>query len=169
MSLLRVTDLHKSFGGVVATDGVDLEVERGELHAIIGPNGAGKTTLISQIAGRLKPDSGKVTLAGRDITTMPAHKRQSIGMTRSFQITSLIMDMSVADNVALAVQSKQGHSFRFFKAARKVESLQSEALAMLDSVGLKDRASDRARALSHGEHRQLEVAVALATGTDLML
>ena len=169
MSLLRVTDLHKSFGGVVATDGVDLEIEKGELHAIIGPNGAGKTTLISQLAGRLKPDSGRVTLSGRDITAMPAHKRQSIGMTRSFQITSLIMDMSVADNVALAVQSKQGHSFRFFKAARRVESLQSEALAMLDSVGLKDRASDRARALSHGEHRQLEIAVALATGTDLML
>ena len=169
MSLLTVTDLHKSFGGVVATDGVDLEVERGELHAVIGPNGAGKTTLISQLAGRLKPDSGSVTLSGRDITAMPAHKRRSMGMTRSFQITSLIMSMSVADNVAIAVQSKQGHSFKFLRAARKVESLQSEALAMLDSVGLKNRANDPASALSHGEHRQLEIAVALATGADLML
>ena len=169
MSLLAVTNLHKSFGGVVATDGVDLAVEKGELHAIIGPNGAGKTTLISQLAGRLIPDNGSVTLSGRDITSMPAHKRQSLGMTRSFQITSLIMSMSVADNVALAVQSKQGHSFRFLKPARRVESLQREALQMLELVGLKDRAEDSANALSHGEHRQLEIAVALATDADLML
>ena len=100
---------------------------------------------------------------------MPAHQRRSIGMTRSFQITSLIMEMSVADNVALAVQAKQGHSFRFLKPVRSDRALQDEALSMLDLVGLKDRAEEPASALSHGEHRQLEIAVALATGADLML
>ncbi len=169
MSLLTIQDLHKSFGGVIATDGVNLTVEPGELHAVIGPNGAGKTTLISQLAGRLKPDGGNIVLAGHDITAMPAHKRRAIGMTRSFQITSLIMGMGVADNVALAVQARQGHSFRFWAAARSDRSLQDEALASLELVGLRDRAAEPASALSHGEHRQLEIAVALATGADLML
>ncbi|MEE9313973.1 MAG: ABC transporter ATP-binding protein [Rhizobiaceae bacterium] len=168
-TLLKVIDLKKSFGGVNATDGVNLEVLEGELHAIIGPNGAGKTTLISQLCGSIKPDSGTITLAGNNITSKPAHKRAALGITRSFQITSLLMSMSVADNVALAVQARQGHSFKFFKAANKIDHLRQEAIAALKEVGLENRADDVTSALSHGEHRQLEIAVALATNATLML
>lgn len=168
-ALLNITNLCKSFGGVTATDNVSLAVEPGELHAIIGPNGAGKTTLISQLSGALSPDSGVITFKGTDITNRPAYARARLGITRSFQITSLVMDMSVLDNVALAVQARQGHSFRFLKPARSIRGLRDEALDMLDRVGLKARADDPTAALSHGEHRQMEIAIALATGADLML
>lgn len=169
MSLLTISNLRKSFGGVVATDGVELAVEEGELHAIIGPNGAGKTTLVSQLSGQLRPDSGSITFEGRAIQGKPAHKRRAMGIARSFQITSLIMSMSVADNVALAIQARHGHSFRFLKAARRIESVREETLQFLQKVGLSDRADEPARALSHGEHRQLEIAVALATGARMLL
>ncbi|MCF6233074.1 MAG: ABC transporter ATP-binding protein [Rhodobacteraceae bacterium] len=168
-ALLKISNLCKSFGGVTATDNVNLEVEPGELHAIIGPNGAGKTTLISQLSGALPPDSGKITFKGMDITNRPAHARARLGITRSFQITSLVMDMSVLDNVALAVQARQGHSFRFLKPARSIRALRDEALDMLGRVGLEARAEQPTVALSHGEHRQMEIAIALATGADLML
>ncbi len=167
--LLQVSDLYKSFGGVHATDGVSLEVTEGELHAIIGPNGAGKTTLIAQLCGSLKPDSGTIQLNGRDITSAPAHKRAAMGITRSFQITSLLMGMSVLDNVALAVQANDNHSFKFLKAAQNIPHLRSEAMSALEDVGLMHRADDLTSELSHGEHRQLEIAVALATGAKLML
>jgi branched-chain amino acid transport system ATP-binding protein len=166
---LNITNLCKSFGGVTATDNVSLAVEPGELHAIIGPNGAGKTTLISQLSGSLSPDSGSITFKGVDITNRPAYARARLGITRSFQITSLVMDMSVLDNVALAVQARQGHSFRFLKPARSIQPLRDEAREMLDRVGLKARADEPTAALSHGEHRQMEIAIALATGADLML
>lgn len=169
MSMLTVSDLRKSFGGVVATDGVDLSVEQGELHAIIGPNGAGKTTLVSQLSGQLKPDSGTISFEGRAIHGRPAHTRRSMGIARSFQITSLVMSMSVADNVALAIQARQGHSFRFLKPARQITSMREEAHRFLKEVGLLDRADEPASALSHGEHRQLEIAIALATGARLLL
>ena len=168
-ALLNISNLCKSFGGVKATDNVSLAVEPGELHAIIGPNGAGKTTLISQLSGALAPDSGSITFKGQDITNRPAHARARLGITRSFQITSLVMDMSVLDNVALAVQARQGHSFRFLKPARSIRALRDEARDMLDRVGLKARADEPTAALSHGEHRQMEIAIALATGADLML
>jgi len=168
-ALLNISNLCKSFGGVKATDNVSLAVEPGELHAIIGPNGAGKTTLISQLSGALAPDSGSITFKGQDITNRPAHARARLGITRSFQITSLVMDMSVLDNVALAVQARQGHSFRFLKPARSIRALRDEAREMLDRVGLKARADEPTAALSHGEHRQMEIAIALATGADLML
>ena len=168
-ALLNISNLGKSFGGVTATDNVSLAVEQGELHAIIGPNGAGKTTLISQLSGALAPDSGSITFKGMDITNRPAYARARLGITRSFQITSLVMDMSVLDNVALAVQARQGHSFRFLKPARSIRALRDEALEMLDRVGLKARAEEPTAALSHGEHRQMEIAIALATGADLML
>ena len=168
-ALLTVTDLRKSFGGVAATDGVNLSVEKGELHAIIGPNGAGKTTLITQLSGAQKPDSGRIMFDGHDITRLPAHRRAGMGITRSFQITSLVMGMSVLDNVALAVQAKQGHSFRFLKAARKIASIRDEALAMLAQVGLAERAEEPTVNLSHGEHRQMELAIALASGAEMML
>jgi len=168
-TLLKVQNLRKSFGGVAATDDVNLDVTEGELHAIIGPNGAGKTTLITQLSGAQKPDSGSVTFKGTNITRAPAHARAKLGITRSFQITSLVMDMSVMDNVALAVQAKEGHSFRFLKPARKVKNLRDEAREMLVQVGLGDRADEPTIELSHGEHRLMEIAIALASGAELML
>lgn len=168
-ALLQISGLQKRFGGVNATDNVNLEVTSGELHAIIGPNGAGKTTLISQLSGAVKPDSGSIVFAGRNITSAPAHTRARLGITRSFQITSLLMSMSVLDNVALAVQAHDGHSFRFIRPARKIAHLRDRAMAALHRVGLQDRANDPTAALSHGEHRQLEIAVALASEAELML
>ena len=167
--LLEIAGLKKSFGGVNATDDVNLKVMKGELHAIIGPNGAGKTTLISQLSGALKPDSGAISFEGKNITAKPAHKRAGLGITRSFQITSLLMSMSVLDNVALAVQARNGHSFRFIKPARTISGLRNVALEALKLVGLEGRANDDTSALSHGEHRQLEIAVALATDAKMML
>src|SRR4051812_22695615 len=115
--LLKVDHLAKRFGGIVANDDLSLSVAQGELHAIIGPNGAGKTTLISQLSGGLMPDSGRIQFAGTDITALPMYKRSALGLARSFQITSLFLDLSVLDNVALAVQSHAGHSFQFCRDA----------------------------------------------------
>jgi branched-chain amino acid transport system ATP-binding protein len=167
--LLRVEKLVRRFGGILATDNVSLDVAQGELHAIIGPNGAGKTTLISQLTGHLVPDSGGVSLAGRDITHMPAYRRCALGLARSFQITSLLLDFTAADNVALAAQAHDGHSFRFFADARKEKGLRDAALAALQRVGLADRANVPVSKLSHGEQRELELAVALATRPQLLL
>jgi len=167
--LLEVKGLMKCFGGVTATDNVDLDVRKGEIHAIIGPNGAGKTTLISQLSGALRPDAGAVLLKGSDITYMPAYKRAKLGITRSFQITSLVMGMSVLDNVALAVQANDGHSYRFLKPARKITHIRDKAMENLIKVGLRKRANDATSALSHGEHRQMEIAIALASEAELML
>ena len=167
--VLQIAGLHKRFGGVNATDNVTLDVIDGELHAIIGPNGAGKTTLISQLSGALRPDSGTIVFDGANITTTPAHARARLGITRSFQITSLLMSMSVADNVALAVQARDGHSFRFIKPARAVRHIREQAIDALSQVGLEDRANDPTVELSHGEHRQLEIAIALASKAKLML
>jgi branched-chain amino acid transport system ATP-binding protein len=144
-------------------------VEKGELHAIIGPNGAGKTTLISQLCGTLRPDAGQILFKGRDITRMPPYRRAGLGMARSFQITSLIMDMSVLDNVALAVQAHQGSSFRFIRAQRSIAQIRDKAMALLARVGLADKAHMPTRALSHGEHRHIEIAIALAADAELML
>ena len=168
-SLLEINGLKKSFGGVIATDDVHLDVIKGEIHAIIGPNGAGKTTLISQLSGELKPDDGKVFLNGSDITHKPAYARAKLGITRSFQITSLVMGMSVLDNVALAVQARDGHSFRFLKPARKIVHIRDEAMLNLAKVGLAIRAHDLTSQLSHGEHRQIEIAIALASNAELLL
>ena len=167
--LLHIDNLQKSFGGVLATDGVTLDVVEGEVHAIIGPNGAGKTTLIAQLCGTLRPDGGSVFLRGTDITNVPAYSRAQLGMARSFQITSLVMDMSVIDNVSLAVQAHQGHSFRFIKPARNITDLRDPALAILSTVGLADRAEAITSELSHGEHRLMEIAIALAADADLLL
>jgi branched-chain amino acid transport system ATP-binding protein len=167
--LLEINGLKKSFGGVIATDDVHLDVIKGEIHAIIGPNGAGKTTLISQLSGALKPDAGTVLLNGSDITDKPAYARAKLGITRSFQITSLVMGMSVLDNVALAVQARDGHSYRFLKPARKIAHIREDAMLNLAKVGLAKRAHDLTSQLSHGEHRQIEIAIALASNAELML
>jgi branched-chain amino acid transport system ATP-binding protein len=167
--LLRVEKLVRRFGGIIATDHVSLEVASGELHAIIGPNGAGKTTLISQLTGQLPPHAGTIHLAGRDITRVPAHRRSALGLARSFQITSLLPDFTAADNVALAAQAHDGHSFRFWGNARKENRLRQTAQAALDRVGLGHRAGVVVSRLSHGEQRELELAVALATKPRLLL
>jgi branched-chain amino acid transport system ATP-binding protein len=167
--LLRVEKLVRRFGGIVATDNVSLDVAKGELHAIIGPNGAGKTTLISQLTGQLMPHSGSIHLAGKDITKVPAHRRSALGLARSFQITSLLPDFTASDNVALAAQAHHGHSFRFWRDARKESQLRNAAQAALDRVGLGHRADIAVSRLSHGEQRELELAVALATRPQLLL
>jgi len=167
--LLRVQNLVRRFGGIIATDHVSLEIPRGELHAIIGPNGAGKTTLIAQLTGHLTPHAGSVFLGDRDITRLPAYRRCGLGLARSFQITSLLSDFTAADNVALAAQAHSGHSFRFFANARRESGLRSTALAALQRVGLNGRADVLVSKLSHGEQRELELAVALATRPRLLL
>ncbi|WP_238371628.1 ABC transporter ATP-binding protein [Heliomarina baculiformis] len=167
--ILQIQSLNKSFGGIKATDDLNLSVQTGELHAIIGPNGAGKTTLISQLSGGQKPDTGKILFKGRNIAGQPAHKRASLGITRSFQITSLIMEMTVLDNIALAVQAGDGHSFRFLRPARSISHLRDRALELLKRVDLAEKADHQTVALSHGEHRRMELAIALASEADLML
>jgi branched-chain amino acid transport system ATP-binding protein len=167
--LLRVAQLVRRFGGIVATDHVSLDVQSGELHAIIGPNGAGKTTLISQLTGQLLPNAGSILLAGRDITRVPAYRRSALGLARSFQITSLLLDFTAADNVALAAQAHDGHSFHFWGNARRIIHLRNAAHAALDRVGLGARANVLVSRLSHGEQRELELAVALATRPKLLL
>ena len=167
--LLRVEKLVRRFGGIVATDNVSLDVSSGELHAIIGPNGAGKTTLISQLTGQLLPHSGTISLAGADITRVPAYRRSALGLARSFQITSLLLDFTALDNVALAAQAHDGHSFYFWSDARKESQLRGAALAALVRVGLGNRADTLVSKLSHGEQRELELAVALATKPQVLL
>jgi branched-chain amino acid transport system ATP-binding protein len=167
--VLRVDGLIKRFGGLVATDNLSLDIRPGEIHAVIGPNGAGKTTMIGQLIGELRPDAGSIHFMGQDITALPVHARARLGIARSFQITSIFLDFTALDNVALAVQAQQGHSFRFWSDARKDPSLREPALRALEQVGLGHRADTTASMLSHGEHRQLEIAMALATEPKLLL
>ena len=168
-ALLQVENLAKRFGGIVATDDLALTVAAGELHAVIGPNGAGKTTLIAQLSGQLRADSGRVRFDGNDITALPMDRRSRLGLARSFQITSLFLDLSVLDNVALCVQAHAGHSFHFWRNARAEPQLREPARAALARVGLSARADLPASLLSHGEHRQLELAMALAGNPRLLL
>ena len=167
--LLSTDSLVKRFGGLAATDGLSLSVAEGELHALIGPNGAGKTTLIGQLSGELTPDSGSILFDGRDVTRLPVHKRARRGLARSFQITSIFPSFTALDNVSLAVQAHAGHSFRFWRDAARDRRLTDPARAVLERVGLGARADTRADALAHGEKRQLELAMALATGPRLLL
>jgi len=168
-TLLAVRGLSKRFGGLLASDRIDLDVVRGETHAIIGPNGAGKTTLIGQLAGDLRPDAGAIRFAGRDVTGFDAPRRSRLGLARSFQITSIFRDFSALDNVALAVQAHRGGNFRFWRSARDERALREPARVVLDSVGLGTRAGVLAAHLAHGEQRQLEIAMALATEPRLLL
>jgi branched-chain amino acid transport system ATP-binding protein len=168
-ALLQIENLAKRFGGIVATDDVALNIAEGELHAIIGPNGAGKTTLIAQLSGQLRADAGRIRFAGHDISVLPMYRRARLGLARSFQITSLFLDLSVLDNVALAVQAHAGHSFRFWRNASLETVLREPARAALARVGLVDRADRITSALSHGEHRLLELAMALAGRPRMLL
>ena len=161
--------MRKAFGALRASDGISFDVHAGETHAVIGPNGAGKTTFISQLAGNLRPDSGRIRFAGEDITDLPAPRRARKGLARSFQITSVYPEFSALQNVALAVQAHAGHSFRFWRDARRDPALTFPAEKVLHEVGLAERIHVLAANLAHGEQRQLEVAMALATGPRLLL
>jgi branched-chain amino acid transport system ATP-binding protein len=167
--LLKVEGLTKRFGGVVAADAIALDIPRGEFHAIIGPNGAGKTTLIGLLAGEIAPQGGSIQFDGSDITALPVYGRSLLGIARSFQITSLFSDFSALDNVALAVQAHAGHSFQFWNSARRDDALRKPAHDALAGVGLEARGDIKIDKLSHGEQRQLEIAMALATKPRLLL
>ena len=168
-AILEVTGLVKRFGGPLATDHLSLSLEQGEIHAVIGPNGAGKTTFINQLGGEILPDEGRIVFDGHDITHEPPFRRARVGLGRSYQITSVFDDFSVLQNTALAVQAHAGHSFRFWQPAARERALVDPAMAALAQVGLADRAHTPVSVLAHGERRQLEIAMVLATGAKLLL
>ena len=167
--LLRLQGLSKNFGSLVVTDDVTLDVQAGEMHALIGPNGAGKTTLINQISGLIAPDAGAVFFAGGDVTALPPQTRALRGMSRTFQISSILPAFAVLENVALAVQARTGSSFRLFGNAAAEPALNIPAMAALEQAGIAHRAGVRASELSHGEKRALELAIALAMQPRLLL
>ncbi|MEO7116438.1 MAG: ABC transporter ATP-binding protein [Caldimonas sp.] len=167
--LLDVRGLEKRFGALVATDGVDLQVRRGEVHALIGPNGAGKTTFVAQIGGQLAADRGRIVFDGHDVTSLAPHQRARRGLVRSFQITRLFKSANVLDNVALAVQAVSGSSFRTWRPMRGAAKEFERAREVLADVGLAEKATHAIDQLSHGERRALEVGMALASRPLLML
>ena len=168
-AVLHLEKLHKSFGALVVTDELTFDVMPRELHAVIGPNGAGKTTLINQISGLVAPDAGTILFAGRDITALPTHARAELGLARSFQVSSIVPGFSALENVALAVQSRAGSSFRVLGRAAAEAALNGPAMAALADVGLAERAHIPAGELAHGEKRALELAIALAMQPKLLL
>ena len=168
-TILELRGLVKRYGGLVATNQLNLTVQRGEIHAIIGPNGAGKTTLIHQISGAAAPTEGAIVFDGRDITRLPMHERVARGLARSYQITNIFRSCTVLDNLALTVQARSGSSLRFWKPAISEQALFEQARALAARVGLEQRVDAIAGKLSHGEQRQLEVGLALATGPKLLL
>jgi branched-chain amino acid transport system ATP-binding protein len=167
--LLEIHDLCKSFGALRVTDHVSLTVRQGEVHALIGPNGAGKTTLIGQLVGELTPDAGRIRFLGQDITGLGTDQRARLGLARSFQITSVFDSFTADGNVALGVQATRPHSFKFWQPSDRILELRRPARRLLRDVGLQSRATAVASGMSHGEHRQLELAMALATEPVMLL
>lgn len=167
--ILSVRGLTKRFGANVVNDNIDLDLMAGEVHAVIGPNGAGKTTLINQLTGELRPDAGSISFDGRDITAMPTHRRATLGVARSYQITSVFSDFSALDNVAIAAQAHDGHSFGIWSPAAHEAQLVRPAREALEKVGLLDKADRLGSELAHGERRQLELAMALVAQSKVLL
>ena len=167
--MLSLKKLGKRFGGVVAVDRVDLDVARGEVHALIGPNGAGKTTLIGLIAGTMPSDQGEILFLNEYLTQTKPHARVAAGLARSYQITSIFRRFSVLDNLALAVQARSGSSFSFWKPVAAESALFEEARAIASEVGLAEKLEFPGSTLAHGEQRALEVGLALATRPKLVL
>jgi branched-chain amino acid transport system ATP-binding protein len=168
-SFLSITGLVKRFGGLTATDHFNLEVPKGELHALIGPNGAGKTTLMCQLTGEIEPSEGDIRLEGQSILGWSAPRRALFGIARSYQITQVLTGFTVLENVALMVQARLGHSFRIWRPVSRQAALLQPAMEALARVGLSARAHDDVSDLAHGEHRQLELAMALAMQPRLLL
>lgn len=169
MSVLSLAGLVKRFGGVTATDHVDFSLAEGEIHALIGPNGAGKTTLISQIMGEIAPDSGTIRLFGRDVTHASTRARVGLGLARSFQIVELLPEFTLGENLGLAIQVRDGHSFRFWGRAADDAAINAEVVERLAAAGLSGRAGMPVAALSHGERKDLELVLALASNAPLLL
>ena len=167
--VLELIGLRKNYGALVVTDGVDLSVPHGELHALIGPNGAGKTTLMNQISGNAKPSAGEIRLLGEDVTHLSVAARAQRGMARSFQISSVLPEFTVLENVALCVQARAGSSYRFWQPAAGEDALNEKAMAALAQVGLLERAGVLAGQISHGEKRALEIAMALVLEPKILL
>jgi branched-chain amino acid transport system ATP-binding protein len=166
--VIEVKDLTVRYGGVTSLDGMSLTFSDG-VCGLIGPNGAGKTTLINQLSGIITPDEGRIVFAGADITALPPEARALRGLSRSFQITSILPGFTVLENVALAVQARDGSSLRFIGRAADEAALNTPAMAALEQAGIADRAATRAGELSHGEKRTLELAIALAMKPTLLL
>jgi branched-chain amino acid transport system ATP-binding protein len=167
--ILELRDLRKRFGALLVTDNVSLDVMAGEVHAVIGPNGAGKTTLLSEITGEIALDGGSIRFAGEEITRLPVHIRAQRGLARSFQITQVLPEFTALENVAISAQAHAGSSFRFLADASRERELNERAAVALELVGLIARAGRPARVLSHGEKRQLELAMALVATPKLLL
>ena len=168
-STLLIRHLSKSFGALRAVDGVNINIEAGRVHSLIGPNGAGKTTVFNCVTGFLRPDTGQVLLKGRDVTGWPAHRLVAAGLVRTFQITKIFLELTVLENVQLAVRSRLGANFDFFHKARTFRHAQSEAEDILRVVGLLEQAELRGEQLAHGDKRVLEVAIGLALDPDVLL
>jgi branched-chain amino acid transport system ATP-binding protein len=160
-AVLEVTGLGKSFGSLTVSDDISLDLRPGEIHAVIGPNGAGKSTLIAQICGTLAPDAGAVRFLGHDVTPQPARARARMGLARTFQISALAMEDTVLQNALLGALGQAGTPWRFFRPVLSDRALRAAAEAALERVGLAEKAATVTAELSHGERRQLEVAVAL--------
>lgn len=166
---MEINKLHKKFGALAATDDFSLNLVSGDIHALIGPNGAGKTTLVNQISGDMLPDAGRIIFKGRDITRLPAHRRARLGIARSFQITHIFDNLTVGENMALAVCSHNGHNFRFWRHWKNSRPVQHDLADALERVDLLHRSEITACHLSHGEKRQLEVGMALTGKPDLLI
>lgn len=167
--ILSVKSLKKHFGALKATDNLSFNVEQGTIHGLIGPNGAGKTTAINQLSGEMFPDSGSIIFDGQNVTKWPIYKRAQFGLQRSYQITSLFPEFTALDNVAIAIQATDGHSFRFWGKAREDNSLIGPAMEVLEQVGLDHLAHTPVSDLAHGQQRQIELAMTLATKPKMLL
>ncbi|MEO6031879.1 MAG: ABC transporter ATP-binding protein [Burkholderiaceae bacterium] len=167
--LLSVRGLVKRYGALLVTDAVDLDIPAGEIHAVIGPNGAGKTTLINQVSGEVKCDAGRIILCGRDATHWPVAARAQAGLGRSYQITSIISEFSVLENVLLAVQAVRGHNFHFWRPVVRTPALVDAADRFLALAGLLEVRNSTAGLLSYGQQRQLELAMTLAIEPKVLL
>jgi branched-chain amino acid transport system ATP-binding protein len=167
--MLRTESLVKRYGGLLVTNHVSLDIPEGELHAIIGPNGAGKTTLIGQLSGELTSNEGKVIFSGQDVTSRPVHLRSRAGLVRSYQITSIFEEFTVRENAALAALGARKGGFSFWRTMLSDHSITRQADEALRAAGLAHRTETPAMDLAYGERRQLELAMALASGPKFLL
>lgn len=167
--IIEIQELNKTFGAIEATRDVSFSIQKGDIHALIGPNGAGKTTLVNQLSGDILPDSGTILFNSQDISRLKAHKRAQLGIARSFQITHIFEQLSVEENMALAIHAKDGHNFRFFRRALGSSATKLAVKTALERVDLLTKSKQLASYLSHGEKRQLEVGMAMASNPELLI